>query len=159
MVMMIVDSEASSSDQHSDSLTTDTANLDQIIEVSLLKLRRMQIMGVKEERHRLLVLETLHRTIEKKMNEQERLAGTSSSKNDRINTFLTILQEAVSRLGLCRILRFSITIPEIKESTNDSESMADSQSNDTLPRVRLPGGGSRNKNNRGELITDLLASH
>lgn len=106
-------------------------DLDYIIEVSILKIRRMQITGVREERHRLLVLDTLRRSIAAKLEEQEEASrGTQgvSSPSNRTTAFLAILQDAISRLGLSRIVRFCITLPDDDED---------------LPKLKLPAGGIR----------------
>lgn len=106
-------------------------DLDYIIEVSILKIRRMQITGVREERHRLLVLDTLRRSIAAKLEEQEEATrGTQgvSPPSDRTAAFLAILQDAISRLGLSRIVRFCISLPDDDEG---------------LPKLKLPAGGVR----------------
>jgi hypothetical protein len=104
-------------------------DLDYIIELSVLKIRRMQISGAKEERQRLLVLETLHRAIAQKI---ETMEADDSISMDRTATFLTILHEAVRRLGLNRLVRFSISLPD---NTSD------------LPRLKVPSARRTRDNN------------
>ena len=102
---------------------------DHIIEVSILKIRRMQIVGCREERQRLLVMETLHQGIAQKVGELE--AAGRVSPEDRIHTFQSILQEALHHLGLARILRFCVSQP-----TQSGE----------LPRIKLPNTRKNNAN-------------
>lgn len=112
--------------------------IDYIIELSILKVRRMQISGVREERHRLLVLGTLHQSIVQKLEEME-LDGNVISMNRSV-AFLSILQDAIRRLGLVRLVRFNVSLPD-----NDND----------LPRLKLPlGRRARDNNTIGMNIND-----
>lgn len=95
-------------------------DLDHIIELSILKVRRIQITGANDERQKLLVLDCLHQRIAQKI---EQLTAEGNLNMDRSTAFLTILHEATRRLGLNRLVRFGITIP------GDM---------DQLPRLKLP---------------------
>lgn len=97
-------------------------DIDYIIQISILKLRRIQIAGVKEERQKLMILETLHQSLARKIEAIEE-QGELPLPN-RAHAFLSILEEALTRLGLNRILKFCITIPD-----NLNE----------FPRLRLSG--------------------
>lgn len=95
-------------------------DLDHIIEISILKVRRIQIAGIRDERRKLLVLECLHQKIAQKI---EQLVADGCLNMDRSTAFLTILHEATQRLGLNRLIRFGIVIPEDANQ---------------LPRLKLP---------------------
>lgn len=95
-------------------------DIDYMIELSILKVRRMQIAGVRDELQRLLVIETLQSNIERKISQLE---DEDTLTMDRSAVFISILHEAIRRLGLTKLVRFGINLPE-----ND----------DQLPRLKLP---------------------
>ena len=110
-------------------------DLDHVIELSVLKIRRMQITGVQEERQRLLVLETLHRAIAQKIKTMD---AKGELTMDRTAAFLTILHDAVRRLGLARLVRFGISLPD---------------SADELPRLKIPSARRARDGNNVALDT------
>lgn len=103
-------------------------DFDYIIEISILKIRRMQITGVRDERQRLLVLETLHHSIAKKIAAAQNDANAAAL--DNVTAFATILNEAIRRLGLTRIVRIGLDPPKYPAD---------------LPRLKLPSAGKKNR--------------
>lgn len=90
--------------------TKATNELDYVIELSILKIRRMQITGIKDERQKLLVLETLHNNIVRKIRELE--AQSDGTGMDRTGAFLTILHDTIQKLGLSSLIRFGVNLPD-----------------------------------------------
>ena len=121
-------------------------DVDYLIELSILKVRRMQITGIRDERQRLLVIETLQSSIERKI---AQLEEEDALNMDSTSAFLSILQEAIRKLGLARLVRFGVTLPD---------------ADDKLPRLKLPSA-RRNRdlpplvlNDGHNMLSELVAN-
>lgn len=107
----------------------DTA--DQVIEISILKIRRMQITGNRNECHRLLIIETLNKAIKEKLSLTR--VDSNCMEIDISTAYSDILADAISRLGLSRLVRISLEV-------NDDDP-------DSFPKIRLPNGSRKQLRN------------
>ncbi len=126
-------------------------DLDNVIALSILKIRRLQVTGACDERQRLLILETLQQAISQKIlqpppseggswddmliGEEDGAAPVQSAEGEEARgasqllvAFATVLHGAISRLGLHRIVRIGLDPPR--------------QIGD-MPRLKLPICGRR----------------
>lgn len=112
--------------------------LDYIIELSLLKIRRLQIMGPKDERQRLLIIDTLQKGI---INKVKLLEVNGCLEMDRSSAFVAILHDAMRKLGLVRVLRLNMSTPD---------------SSDEFPTLKV-ANGRKSKGLPSLAIDDYLA--
>lgn len=112
---------------HANEQSAEVSELDHIIELSLLKIRRLQICSSHlEERSRLLIMDTLHGAVRRKtslLQEQGLLLMEVAM------AYNVVLQDSLRKLGLGRILR---VYAEPSTSGLDAE-----------PKIRVPVKGAR----------------
>lgn len=84
-------------------------SIDQIIEISLLKITKIQGLQMRDERPRLLVTETLQKAMAEKIISYRK---EEDSDCDNVTAYARILQSAIQRLGLSRCIKITLEMPE-----------------------------------------------
>lgn len=82
--------------------------LDQIIDISLLKVTKIQTGGIRDEGPKLLVIETLQKAVAEKIHSLD----SAEHDIDNVTAFAKVLQEAIQRLGLSRCIKITLETPE-----------------------------------------------
>ncbi len=83
--------------------------VDQVIEISLLKITKIQGLQMRDERPRLLVTETLQKAMAEKIVSYRK---EEDAECDNVTAYARILQGAIQRLGLNRSIKITLEMPE-----------------------------------------------